>query len=95
MRPSYPAPGPSPVVSPPPRRYDWHVSTRRPEETGGLTAFDAAKIIGLIVAVVVVVAVVGKVVSAIMSLLWALLVGVAIIAAGWVLWSLVRGGRKA
>ncbi|MDO9409637.1 hypothetical protein [Patulibacter sp.] len=71
------------------------MSTRRPEETGGLTALDAAKIIGIIVAIVVVIAVVGKVVSAIMSLIFALLVGVAVVAAAWVLWSLVRGGRKA
>lgn len=83
----------SPVVLRPGRRYAWRVSTRGPSETGGLTALDAVKIIGIIVAVVVVVAVVGKIVSAIMSLLFALLVGVAVVAAAWVLWSLVRGGR--
>lgn len=69
------------------------MSTRGPSETGGLTAFDAAKIIGIIIAVVAVVWVVGKVVGAIMTLLWMALVGVAIVAAGWVLWSLMRGGK--
>jgi len=73
-------------------RYAWRVSTRGPSETGGLTALDAVKIVGIIIAVLVVVAVVGKIVGAIMSLIWIALVGVAVVAAGWVLWSLVRGG---
>lgn len=71
------------------------MSTHRPTESGGLTAFDAAKIIGIIIAIVAVVWVVGKIVGAIMTLLWIALVGVAIVAAGWVLWSLMRGGKEA
>lgn len=69
------------------------MSTRGPSETGGLTALDAVKIVGIIVAVLVVVAVVGKIVGAIMSLIWMLLVGAAIVATAWVLWSLLRGGK--
>lgn len=69
------------------------MSTRGPSETSGLTAFDAAKIIGIIIGVVAVVWVVGKIVGAIMTLLWIALVGVAIVAAAWVLWSLMRGGK--
>lgn len=68
--------------------------THETSEQGGLTAFDAVRIIGLIVAVVAVVWLVGKVVGAIMTLLWIALVGVAILAAAWVLWSLVRGDRR-
>ncbi len=67
--------------------------TSETTESGGLTAFDAAKIIGLIIAVVAVFWIVGKIIGAIMTLLWIALVGVAIVAAGWVLWNLVRGGK--
>ena len=63
------------------------------QNEGGLTAMDAVKIIGIIIGIVAVVWVVGKVVGAIMTLLWMALVGVAIVAAGWVLWSLMRGGK--
>lgn len=69
------------------------MSTRGGTESGGLTAFDAAKIIGIIIAVVAVVWVIGKIVGAIITLLWIVLVGAAIVAAAWVLWSLFRGGK--
>lgn len=69
------------------------MNTREPSESGGLTAFDAAKILGIIIAIVAAVWIVGKIVGAIMTLLWMALVGVALVAAGWVLWSLVRGGK--
>jgi hypothetical protein len=69
------------------------MSTNGPAQSGGLTAFDAAKIIGIIVGVLVALYVIGKIIGAIMSLIYIGLVAVAVVAAGWVLWSLMRGGK--
>lgn len=71
----------------------WRVRTRETSESGGLTAFDAAKIIGILIAVVAVAWVVAKIVGAIVTLIWIVVAGAAIVAAGWVLWSLLRGGK--
>lgn len=68
------------------------MSSHGPSTSGGLTALDAVKIIGAIVLVLVAVRVVTAIVGAVMGLVWTLLIGVAVIAAAWVVWSLVRGG---
>jgi hypothetical protein len=68
------------------------VSSSGPSTSGGLTALDAVKIIGVIVLALVAVRVVGAIVGAVMGLIWTVLIAVAVIAAAWVLWSLVRGG---
>jgi hypothetical protein len=68
------------------------VSSPGPSASGGLTALDAVKIIGAIVLVLVVVRLITAVVGAVMGLIWTLLIGVAVLAAAWVVWSLVRGG---
>jgi hypothetical protein len=61
---------------------------------GGLTALDAAKIIGAIVLVVVLLKVLGAIVGAIMSVVWGILIAVAVLASAWVLWNLVRGDPR-
>lgn len=58
----------------------------------GMTALDGAKIIGAIVLVIVVLKVIGVIVGAIMSIVWGALIVLAVAAAAWVVFSLVRGG---
>jgi hypothetical protein len=70
------------------------VSTHGPSSEGGLTALDAVKIIALIVAVLVVVRIVAAVVGAVMSLVWTVLIGLAVVAAAWIAWSVFSGGRR-
>jgi hypothetical protein len=69
------------------------VSTHGPSSEGGLTAFDAVKIIAIIVAVLVVVRIIAAVVGAVMGLIWTVLIGVAVVAALWIAWSVFSGGR--
>jgi hypothetical protein len=64
-----------------------------PSDEGGLTALDAVKIVAIIVAVLVVIRVVAAVVGAVMSLIWTVLIGVAVIAALWIAWSVFSRGR--
>jgi hypothetical protein len=74
------------------RRYAWSMRTESTSSKQGLTALDGAKIIGAIVLVIVVLKVVGAIVGAIMSIVWGALIVLAVAAAAWVVFSLVRGG---
>lgn len=69
------------------------MSTRRPSTNDGLTMLDVAKIVGILILVIVGIRIVFAVVGAVMSLVWTLLIGVAVVAALWVAWSLLSGGK--
>lgn len=64
-----------------------------PSDEGGLTALDAVKIVAIIVAVLVVIRIIGAVVGAVVSLIWTVLIGLAVVAALWIAWSVFSGGR--
>ncbi|MGX6447561.1 hypothetical protein ACVU7I_05755 [Patulibacter sp. S7RM1-6] len=68
--------------------------SRGPASPGGLTLMDVLKIVLVLVAIVVVVRVLSAVVGAVLSVVGAILVGVAVLAALWVVWSLVAGGKR-
>lgn len=69
------------------------MSTRRPSTNDGLSMLDVAKIVGILILVIVGIRIVFAIVGAVMSIVWTLLIGVAVVAALWVAWSLLSGGK--
>jgi hypothetical protein len=69
------------------------MSARGPSTNDGLTMLDVAKIVGILILVIVGIRIVFAIVGAVMSIVWTLLIGVAVVAALWVAWSLLSGGK--
>ncbi|WP_210491160.1 hypothetical protein [Patulibacter sp. SYSU D01012] len=68
--------------------------SRGPASPGGLTLMDVVKIALVLVAIVVVIRVFAAIVGAVLSVVGTILVGVAVLVALWVVWSLVFGGKR-
>lgn len=69
------------------------MSARGPSTNDGLSMLDVAKIVGILILVIVGIRIVFAIVGAVMSIVWTLLIGVAVVAALWVAWSLLSGGK--
>ncbi|MFA4929557.1 MAG: hypothetical protein WC558_13645 [Patulibacter sp.] len=71
------------------------MSTRQSDTSGGLTAFDILKIVGVIIVALVAIRLVGAVIGAVMSVIWTVLIAAVVIGGLWIAWSMRSKGKRA